>query len=175
MIRRTLRHKMMKQGAHESKPGQYDRSFEKVVDKIEHSSPRMKLLNELGSGASVKEKDQWFADIPENDLKKQAQQDLWGKEGPTIADQRRSIMFDAEEWGQRVADTLQKAEKTRASQPPLDPKILKTTKESAEYYYPQQTLDEKRTRRGVAVAVTLVILLLFLNWLRKTLDAARTD
>lgn len=123
----------------------------------------------------MKEKDQWFGDIPENEMKEQAQQDLWGKEGPSIADQKRSIIFDGEQWGQRVSDTLRRAEKTRASQPPMDPKILKTTKETAEYYYPQQTLEEKRTRRAIAGTLAFAILLFFLNWFRKALNAARSD
>lgn len=160
----------MKQGAHESKPGQYDKSFEKVVSRIENSSPRMKLVNELNPGSAVKEKDQWFADIPNEELRKQAQQDLWGKEEPTIADQRRSIIFDGDEWGQRVRDTLQRAEKLRSTQPPLDPKILKTTKEPSEYYYPQVSLKEKVARRRALAAAAMVMVIWFLYWMQGVLQ-----
>lgn len=158
----------------QSKPGQFDKSFEKVIDKIEHSSPRMKLINEMSPGCGVKEHDQWFADLTPAELKKQAEQDLRGKEAPSVADNRRTIMFDGD-WSDRIKETLQKAEKVRANQGKVDPKILKTTKESGEYYYPQQTLEEKQWRRRAAAVVATCVVLAMISWLRRTLSAARTD
>jgi hypothetical protein len=175
MLRRvSTRLQMMKQAAHQSQPGQFDKSFEKMVNRIENSGPRMKLTGELTNGG-VREKDQWYGDIPNEELKKQAQQDLWGKEEPTIADQRRSIMFDAEDWRQRVNDTLQRARKLRATQPAMDPKILKTTKEPSEYYYPEASLEEKILYRRKLMAVSLLTVGIFVYWLRGALMRARSS
>ncbi|KAG5491967.1 hypothetical protein GH5_00864 [Leishmania sp. Ghana 2012 LV757] len=161
----------IKPNPNEATSGQFEKSFEKLTDKIESRLPFRQHHVLYGNIY-----EQQYGDRSEHDMRVEAQEDLHGREKEKpVARQARSY-FSNEDLSPeamhvrspqlKVAQNLQRQA--------YDKKILKTTAEPAAYYYPQVTMEEKRLYRWKLIFGWSTVGVMTLMGLRRLGEYMRT-
>ncbi|KAG5492511.1 hypothetical protein JKF63_01089 [Porcisia hertigi] len=161
----------MKPNPNEATSGQFEKSFEKMTDKIES---RLPFRQHHVLHGNIYE--QQYGDRSEHDMWLEAQEDLHGREKEKPAARQARSYFSEEDLSPtamhvrspqlKVAQNLQRQT--------YDKKILKTTAEPAAYYYPEMTMREKQVRRWKLIAVWSIVGVGTLTGLRHWGESTRT-
>lgn len=132
-----------KANPNETTSGRYDKSFEKLTAQIEERLP-FSQKNVLRGSVH----DRLFGEESEDDLKKAAQDDLHGREDEKPAAKMARSYFSDEDLSPealhvrsprlRVAQNLERQK--------YDKKLLNTSREPIQYYYLNNSLNEKKQR-----------------------------
>lgn len=150
----------IKPNPNESRSGQFDKSFEKLTSTIESRLPFRQ--HHLSKGNLH---EHLYGERSDEEMRAEAEEDLQGREKEKpAARQARSYFTDAD-LSPEAMHVRSPQLKVAQNQERLnyDKKILKTTAEAAEYYYPVLTLEQKRVYRmkllagwGAVAAATYV-------------------
>ncbi|AYU82894.1 hypothetical protein conserved [Leishmania donovani] len=161
----------IKPNPNEATSGQFERSFEKLTDKIES---RLPFRQHHVLHGNIYE--QPYGERSEHDMWVEAQEDLHGREKEKPAARQVRSYFSDEDLSPeamhvrspqlKVAQNLQRQA--------YDKKILKTTAEPAAYYYPVVTLEEKRRYRWKLIAGWSAVGMMTLTGLRHLCEHMRT-
>ncbi|GET92603.1 hypothetical protein, conserved [Leishmania tarentolae] len=161
----------IKPNPNEATSGQFERSFEKLTDKIES---RLPFRQHHVIHGNIYE--QMYGEKSEHDMWVEAQEDLHGREKEKpAARQARSYFSDRDlsPEAMRVrSPQLKVAQNLQRQQ--YDKKILKTTAEPAVYYYPVVTLEEKRRYRWKLIAGWSAAGMAMLTGLQRLCEYMRT-
>ncbi|KAK7194659.1 hypothetical protein NESM_000384800 [Novymonas esmeraldas] len=161
----------MKPNPNEATSGQFEKSFEKMTDKIES---RLPLRQHHVLHGSIHE--QQYGNRTETEMWREAQEDLHGREREKPAARQARSYFSDEDLSPEalhVRSTRLKVSQNQQRQA-IDKKVLKTTSEPAAYYYPSLTMEEKQRRWRRLMAGWGVVGVATLAGLRHVSDYMRT-
>lgn len=140
--------------------GKFDQSFEKMTERIESRMPMRE--RQVLSGSIY---DHAFGEESEEAMKRAAHDDVFGTEPEKpAARMARSYFTDADLSPEALhvrSPRLKVAQHINRQQ--YDKNILKTSREPASYYYPMESLAEKR-RRGRRLAMVWLVMLAVMLW-----------
>ncbi|KPA85970.1 hypothetical protein ABB37_00265 [Leptomonas pyrrhocoris] len=139
----------IKPNPNEATSGQFDKSFEKITETIESRLPFRQRHVAVGNIYDAN-----FGEKSEHDMYKEAEEDLLGKEKEKPAARQARSYFSDEDLSPEALHVrsphLKVAQNIQRQQ--YDPKILKTTAEASEYYYPALTKEQQRKRNAMLAA-----------------------
>ncbi|KAG8342999.1 hypothetical protein TRVL_06173 [Trypanosoma vivax] len=148
-----LRPQTLKPNPAHTPSGKFDRSFEKLSGEIENRMPFRQQQILFGS-----KYDRNFGEESYEELKQAAQDDLFGREPERAAARQARSYFT----GDDLSPTSMHVKSPRLKVAQLqhrqkyDKGILKTSKESCEYYYRRETPSERRKRYSIICAMITV-------------------
>ncbi|KPI84384.1 hypothetical protein ABL78_6565 [Leptomonas seymouri] len=139
----------IKPNPNEATSGQFDKSFEKITDTIESRLPFRQRHVAVGNIYDVN-----FGERTEHDMYKEAEEDLHGREKEKPAARQARSYFSDEDLSPEALHArsphLKVAQNYQRQQ--YDKKILKTTAEPLEYYYPVLTKKQRQRRNAMLAA-----------------------
>nr|CAJ2480462.1 unnamed protein product [Leishmania braziliensis] len=161
----------IKPNPNEAMSGQFEKSFEKLTDKIES---RLPFRQHHVLHGNIYE--QQYGDRSEHDMWVEAQEDLHGREKEKPAARQARSYFSDEDLSPEAlhvrSPQLKVAQNFQRQM--YDKKILKTTAEPAAYYYPEVTMEEKRLYRWMLIAGWSAVGVMTLMGLRRLGEYMRT-
>lgn len=185
MLRRTARRAYRsrppgaKTNPNEAKPGHYDKSMEKVIEKLERSHPRNKMFaslsTEVTNSLGVSATDHYFG---EDNAKRERERDverMQGKESESLQSAKIHKYFSSEGWDEKKEVFIKKSADTRKLERKVDPELLKSTNEKAEYYYPTVSLAQKAAKRNTLIAAGGAVgvgVVMWVRWLMRSEEVA---
>ncbi|CBH10967.1 hypothetical protein, conserved [Trypanosoma brucei gambiense DAL972] len=151
---RVLRPQTIKPNPAHTPSGKFDRSFEKLSSEIENRMPFRQQQILFGS-----KYDRNFGEESQDELKKAAQDDLFGREPERAAARQARSYFTGDDLSPTALHV--KSPRLKVSQlqhrQNYDKNILKTSKEADDYYYRRETPSERGARRRVLYSVASVV------------------
>ena len=139
----------IKPNPNEATSGHFDKSFEKITETIEARLPFRQRHVAVGNIYDVN-----FGERTEHDMYKEAEEDLQGREREKPAAKQARSYFTDEDLSPealhvrsprlKVAQNIQRQN--------YDKRILKTTAEAAEYYYPVLSKEQRQRRNAMLAA-----------------------
>ncbi|KAG5466678.1 hypothetical protein LSCM1_00847 [Leishmania martiniquensis] len=149
LTRPLRRPQTIKPNPNEATSGQFEKSFEKLTDKIES---RLPFRQHHVLRGNIYE--QQYGDRSEHDMKVEAQEDLHGCEREKPAARQARSYFSDEDLSPEAMHVRSPRLKVAQNlhRQAYDKKILKTTAEPAAYYYTELTMEEKRLHRWKLIA-----------------------
>ncbi|EAN94004.1 hypothetical protein C3747_70g238 [Trypanosoma cruzi] len=144
-----LRPQTIKPNPAHTPSGKFDRSFEKLSGEIESRMPFRQQQILFGS-----KYDHNFGEENQDAMRQAAKDDVYGREPERAAARQARSYFTGDDLSPTALHV--KSPRLKVSQQQhrqkYDKNILKTSQESAEYYYHRESTSERSVRRGVMTA-----------------------
>ncbi|KEG09887.1 hypothetical protein DQ04_04491050 [Trypanosoma grayi] len=151
-----LRPQTIKPNPAHTPSGKFDRSFEKLSSELENRMPFRQQQILYGS-----KYDRNFGEESYDEMRQAAQDDIYGREQEKAAARQARSYFTGDDLSPTALHVKSPRLKVAQHQQrqKYDKRILKTTKEAAEYYYERESPEQRRIRRRVIAVCGAVGLL----------------
>lgn len=151
MIRRTAHRFKKNLDPRETKSGQFEKSFEKVVDRIQQQLPRNKMHGVGGSSIhSIPTFDANYGEKSFEAHQGATQDEIWGRSRPSAEEEQRTLnmntlrastsviqekTFEIESAREKLRRLRGAGKLSAAEQKVINDRLLKTSNEATDYYY----------------------------------------